>query len=142
MQDQTLWILIGAVVVLGLVFWLVARRRKSAALREHFGDEYDRTVEARGGVGKAEHDLEEREARVKKLDIRPLGSKERGEFIDEWREVKAVFVDSPVEAAGFEFVGESQILRYPNDDHTLPVCDPKVRRQTDQFILRFRKPVG
>ena len=98
MQDQTLWILIGAVVVLGLVFWLVARRRKIAALREHFGDEYDRTVEARGGVGKAEHDLEEREARVKKLDIRPLGSKERGEFIDEWREVKAVFVDSPVEA--------------------------------------------
>ena len=48
MQDQTLWILIGAVVVLGLLFWLIARRRKSAALREHFGDEYDRTVEARG----------------------------------------------------------------------------------------------
>jgi LPXTG-motif cell wall-anchored protein len=98
MQDNTLWILIGAVVVLGLVFWLVARRRNSAVLREHFGDEYDRTVEARGGVGKAERELEEREERVKKLDIRPLGPKERGEFIDEWREVKAVFVDSPVEA--------------------------------------------
>lgn len=98
MQETTLWILIGAVVVLGLVFWLVARRRNTAVLREHFGDEYDRTVEARGGVGKAERDLEEREERVKKLDIRPLGPKERGEFIDEWREVKAVFVDSPVEA--------------------------------------------
>jgi hypothetical protein len=35
---------------------------------------------------------------VHKLDIRPLGPKERSEFIDEWREVKAVFVDSPVEA--------------------------------------------
>ena len=98
MQDNTLLILIGIVAVLGLVMWLVARRRNSAALRDHFGDEYDRTVEARGGVGKAERDLEEREARVKKLDVRPLGSKERGEFIDEWRQVKALFVDSPVEA--------------------------------------------
>lgn len=98
MQDQTLWILIGAVVVLGLLFWLIARRKNSAALRERYGEEYDRTVEARGGVGKAERDLEERERRVKQLDIRPLGPKERSEFIEEWREVKAVFVDSPVEA--------------------------------------------
>lgn len=45
-----------------------------------------------------------------------------------------------VEAAGFEFAGESDVLRNPNDDHTLPVFDPKVRRNTDQFILRFRKP--
>ena len=98
MQDNTLWILIGAVVVLGLIFWMIARRRNTATLREHFGDEYDRTVEARGGVGKAEHDLAEREARVKKLDIRPLEARQRSEFIDEWREVKALFVDSPVEA--------------------------------------------
>ncbi|MGV3554445.1 MAG: hypothetical protein ACO1OD_04250 [Croceibacterium sp.] len=98
MQDTTLWILIGAVVVIGLVMWLVTRRRNSAVLREHFGEEYDRTVEARGGVGKAERDLAEREERVKKLDIRPLAPQQRSEFIDEWREVKAVFVDSPVEA--------------------------------------------
>ena len=98
MDQTTLLILLGAVVVVGLIFWLVARRRNTAALREHFGDEYDRTVEARGGVGKAERDLEEREERVKKLDIRPLGPQERGQFIDEWRDVKAVFVDSPVEA--------------------------------------------
>jgi hypothetical protein len=98
MQDNTLWILIGAVVVLGLVFWMIARRRNTAVLREHFGDEYDRTVEARGGVSKAEHDLAEREARVKKLDIRPLEPRQRSGFIEEWREVKAVFVDSPVEA--------------------------------------------
>jgi hypothetical protein len=98
MQDNTLWILMGIVAVLGIVMWLVARRRNTAALREHFGDEYDRTVEARGGVSKAEHELAQREARVKKLDIRPLAPQQRSEFIDEWREVKAVFVDNPVEA--------------------------------------------
>jgi len=45
-----------------------------------------------------------------------------------------------VEAVGFEFAGESNVLRNTDDDHTLPVFDPKVRRNTDQFILRFRKP--
>ena len=49
-------------------------------------------------------------------------------------------VREQVEAAGFEFVGESGVLRNAEDDHTLPVFDPKVRRSTDQFILRFRKP--
>ena len=99
MQSEiTAIIVIAAVVVAAVVLWAALRRRRTNTLRNRFGDEYDRTVEARGGVGKAERDLEEREARVKKLDVRPLGSKERGEFIDEWREVKAVFVDSPVEA--------------------------------------------
>lgn len=45
-----------------------------------------------------------------------------------------------VEAAGFEFVGESHVLANPADDHSLPVFDPAVRGRTDQFILRFRKP--
>ncbi|WP_305097852.1 hypothetical protein [Croceibacterium aestuarii] len=99
MQTQTaILILIAAAVVLALAFWFIARRKNTAALREHYGDEYDRTVEARGGVADAERDLEEREKRVKHLDIRPLGLQQRSEFIDEWREVKAVFVDSPVEA--------------------------------------------
>jgi predicted methyltransferase len=56
--------------------------------------------------------------------------------------IDPAIVRQQVEAAGFEFVGESPILRNPEEDHTLPVFDPKVRRQTDQFILRFRKPTG
>jgi hypothetical protein len=36
--------------------------------------------------------------RVAKFDIRPLSPQERGDFSRDWREVKAVFVDSPVEA--------------------------------------------
>lgn len=45
-----------------------------------------------------------------------------------------------VEAAGFDFVGESRVLNNPADDHTLPVFNPEVRGRTDQFVLRFRKP--
>ena len=45
-----------------------------------------------------------------------------------------------VEAAGFRFEGESDVLRNPADDHTLKMNDPKVRGHTDQVILKFRKP--
>ena len=67
-------------------------------MRERFGDEYDRTVEEQGKRAKAEAALEERAERVAKLDILPLAPQERDAAITEWREVKAVFVDSPVEA--------------------------------------------
>lgn len=49
-------------------------------------------------------------------------------------------VKQQVTAAGFEFVGSSDLLANPADDHTLPVFDPKVSGHTDQFIFKFRKP--
>ena len=45
-----------------------------------------------------------------------------------------------VEAAGFRFVGESDVLRNPEDDHTKHVFDPAIRGRTDQVIYKFRKP--
>ncbi len=45
-----------------------------------------------------------------------------------------------VEAAGFEYVGESDVLRNPKDDHRLKVFDKAIRGHTDQFAYRFRKP--
>jgi predicted methyltransferase len=49
-------------------------------------------------------------------------------------------VKSEVLAAGFVFVGSSDVLRQPGDTHALKVFDPTVRGKTDQFILKFRKP--
>ena len=49
-------------------------------------------------------------------------------------------VVSEVTAAGFRFVGESDILRNPADDHSKVVFDPSIRMKTDQFILKFRNP--
>jgi len=43
-------------------------------------------------------------------------------------------------AAGFKFVGRSNLLRQPGDSHKVKVFDPAVRGRTDQFILKFRKP--
>lgn len=49
-------------------------------------------------------------------------------------------VKREVLAAGFVFVGSSDLLHQPEDNHTLKVFDPSIRGKTDQFILEFRKP--
>jgi predicted methyltransferase len=50
-------------------------------------------------------------------------------------------VKREVLAAGFIYDGESNILRNPQDPHTAKVFDPAIRGRTDQFILKFKKPV-
>lgn len=45
-----------------------------------------------------------------------------------------------VEAAGFVFEADSQVLRNPSDIRELRVFEGEVRGHTDQFVLRFRKP--
>jgi predicted methyltransferase len=49
-------------------------------------------------------------------------------------------VKKEVLAAGFVFVGSSDLLHQPADNHSVKVFDPAVRGKTDQFILKFRKP--
>lgn len=99
-MDQTLLPAIAAilVVLIAVAIWLTVRKRRSDHLRDRFGDEYDRTVDAAGGRTKAETALVEREKRVDALEIRPLTGTEYDSFAAEWHEVKAVFVDSPAEA--------------------------------------------
>lgn len=43
--------------------------------------------------------------------------------------------------AGFEYVGESDVLRNPNDNRNIPMSDPSVRGMTDRVVMKFRKPV-
>jgi len=49
-------------------------------------------------------------------------------------------VKKEVEAAGFKFVGQSEVLRNADDQHTAKVFDAAVQGKTDQYILKFRKP--
>lgn len=54
--------------------------------------------------------------------------------------VDPAVVQQMAAAAGFIFEAEAQFLRNPADDLNTNVFDPAVRGQTDQFVLRFRKP--
>lgn len=44
------------------------------------------------------------------------------------------------ETAGLVFVEGSDLLINPDDDHTRYVLDPTIRRQTDRFLHKYRKP--
>jgi hypothetical protein len=94
--DTTTLIILAAVVLIAVAAaFYFAQARRSARLRDEFGPEYQRAVQEHGDRGKAEAELAAREARVEKLDIRPLSDAERTRFSDEWRRVQAMFVDEP-----------------------------------------------
>ena len=57
----------------------------------------------------------------------------------ELHRIDPALVKKQTAAAGFEFVGETDVLRNPNDKYQLKVFDPEVRGKTDKFALKFRK---
>ncbi len=62
-------------------------------------------------------------------------------LVDKLHRIDPAVVRADFERGGFEFVGESEILRNPEDDHTANVFDPAIRGKTDRFMFKFRKPV-
>jgi predicted methyltransferase len=48
-------------------------------------------------------------------------------------------VKADMAAAGFVFVGQSDVLRNPADPHTIKVFDPSIRGHTDQFVYVFKR---
>jgi len=96
------WIVIAAVVVivLALVAWAFLQRRRSAALQERFGPEYERTVGESDNRRAAESNLLDRTRRRDRLDIKPIPESERARYWEEWRVVQAQFVDEPYGAVG------------------------------------------
>lgn len=115
-----LWIVIVIVVVaIALVAVMAARRRRTMMLRERFGSEYDRTVDARENQREAEAELRERERERARLDITPLSEASRARYTDEWRAVQQSFVDEPEQAtaAAYELVNRVMAERgYPMRD--------------------------
>jgi hypothetical protein len=93
------WILIAiAVVVVIALVVLGTVRRRTSMLRQRFGPEYDRTVEAREDKRAAEGELRARERQRAQLTIKPLPEATRLRFAKEWRDVQERFVDQPSQA--------------------------------------------
>jgi hypothetical protein len=124
------WIIIvvALVAVAGAVWW-VGSRRRSAHLRERFGPEYERAVSRADTPAEAEAELEAREVRRVKLDIRPLQPDERERYLLEWKEVQTRFVDDPggAVAAADRLVGDVMLARgYPMDEFERRAADVSV----------------
>jgi hypothetical protein len=96
--DTVVLLVLLAAAVLLLVVALAARkarRVRQRRLRERFGPEYERALEAHGNERKAERELERRERRVQKLHISELDPAHRVQFSSDWAHAQTRFVDDP-----------------------------------------------
>jgi hypothetical protein len=97
---------VSALLLAGIVVFLVHRKRRTERLRTQFGGaEYARAVQKDGNRRDAEARLEERSQRVEGFHVRPLAAEDRARFLESWRGVQSRFVDGPAGA-----VTEADIL--------------------------------
>jgi hypothetical protein len=125
------WVLIavGAVVLLAVVLWQAAARKRTTRLQKQFGPEYDRTVDSADDRRLAEAELQAREERRQRLDVRPLSQAARQRYTETWRVTQAQFVDDPRAAvAGADSLIQSVMAErgYPVEDFEQRAADVSV----------------
>jgi hypothetical protein len=130
---NTVYIIIAIVLVLAIIGVLLgpgyARRKRSERLQEHFGPEYDHTVQTMGDEKKAQTELDERQKHVEALDIRPLSVDERERYLADWAAVQSKFVDEPGQAivdADHLIIEVMQMRAYPVSDFDQRAADISV----------------
>jgi hypothetical protein len=122
-------LVIALVAAIGAAIWLYTRNKRTEALQDRFGPEYDRALSTHHDQSKAERELKDREERVDHLNIRPLDREERDRFADRWKTVQAQFVDDPSAATddADQLVGEVMATRgYPVGDFEQRAADVSV----------------
>jgi len=128
-MDPKIIVLVAVVaVVVILVAWIVIRKRRTMALRQRFGPEYERTVREHG-VARAENVLAAREKRVERFHIRELPRDQREHFVTEWRGVQSRFVDDPAGAVSEADLLVGQLMHargYPTSDFEQRAADLSV----------------
>jgi hypothetical protein len=118
-------------LVLGAILMapVFARRKKTERLQDHFGPEYDHTVQSMGNEKKAQTELDERQKHVATLDIRPLSVSERERYLTDWTAVQSKFVDEPGQAivdADRLIMEVMQLRNYPISDFEQRAADISV----------------
>jgi len=92
-------IIIAAIVVIAIIVGAVMRnsRRRTAHLRDTFGDEYERVAVDESGrpMKEGENELRRREMRRANLDIHPLSAEEQQRYLGQWQQIQSMFVDTP-----------------------------------------------
>jgi len=92
-------VLVLVIVVGAILVWpVLARRKRSERLQDHFGAEYEHTVQTLGDEKKAQTELEERQKHVESLDIHLLSTEQHERYLADWVAVQSKFVDEPGQA--------------------------------------------
>jgi hypothetical protein len=129
MDQNTMIVVVIAIVAVVVAIWLVGQRQRRSRLRDRFGAEYHREVERQGNLSKAEATLAAREKRVARLHIKPLMADDAARFSQQWRAIQTRFVDDPRGAVteADKVVGEVMLTRgYPIGDFEQQVADISV----------------
>ena len=116
-------------ILVGLGFWFLTRRKTTEHLRERFGPEYENTVRTLRSQQRAEAELSKREERVRKLNIVPLPQAEREQYQEKWLAVQSRFVDEPDRALADANQLVQQVMRrcgYPVADFEQSAADISV----------------
>jgi hypothetical protein len=126
-----LWVVlvVAAVIAVAAVVWAALRARRSKALKERFGPEYDRVAADAPTKREAESELRERERRRDELEIHPLDRQAASAYRAQWQEVQARFVDDPAGAVGDADTLIQSVMRergYPVDDFDTRAADLSV----------------
>jgi hypothetical protein len=122
-------VVLGLVIVGAILGPIFAGRKRSERLHDHFGTEYDHTVQTLGDEKKAQTELEERQKHVESLDIQPLSIEERERYLAEWTAVQSKFVDEPGDAivnADRLITEVMQLRAYPVSDFEQRAADVSV----------------
>jgi FtsZ-interacting cell division protein ZipA len=91
--------IVGVLAVAALIAaYFYSRRRRSEALKEHFGPEYDRVVQHEKNIANAENILEFREKARQAFQVSPLSPTDQTAFAERWNTVQRQFVDDPPRA--------------------------------------------
>jgi hypothetical protein len=126
-------VVLALVIIMAVLWPMMVRRKRSERLHDHFGTEYDHTVETLGDEKKAQTELEERQKYVKALDIHPLSAMERERYLADWAAVQSKFVDEPGQAivdADRLIMEVMQLRAYPISDFEQRAADVSVSYPT------------
>src|SRR6476620_10661007 len=119
-MEALIAIVVIALIVLAVGGCIYSRQQRNKKLQENFGHEYERTLrQTDRDKGQSERELEERQKRVEKLNLRELTPDERTRFAEAWQQTQARFVDEPkvaIKDADALIVEVMQATGYPMSD--------------------------
>jgi len=144
-MDTWVWIVIAAAAALAVlaVVWSAARARRSGALKDTFGREYDRTVEQAGDRREAERELRERQRQHDELELKPLSAESRARYVRRWQSTQTRFVDDPKGAVAEADTLVQEVMKergYPTDDFDRRVADISVDHP--ELVEKYRTAHG
>ena len=143
MNGVVVALVVLVVLAIAAVALLLVRRQRSERLRQRFGPEYDRTVEAKEDQSAAEKELRQREQRREKIQVVPLVPAARERYMETWHRTQALFVDSPTEATRRADQLVTEVMRergYPVEDFEQRAADLSVDHP--EVISNYRAAHG